>query len=155
MSREERRKQERAQRQIGREERLYASRRLRSDIRRDGIFDAQTAEQNEQYMNLVLAQRLERAKQMARNGITEEDLKKAYDDGYHASRKELTRFAMQMFYSAAALALHRLHGFGEKRIYRVLDAIQQTMVEEITTCDILARCKRETGVEIAANEYDS
>ena len=155
MNRAQRRAQERHKAKEDKANRAAAERMLCSDMRRDGIFDARTALQNEQYMNLVLEQRLQRAKQMARNGITEDDLRKAYNDGYHASRKELTRFTMQMFYSAAALALHRLHGFGATRIYRVLDAIQQTMVEEITTCDILARCRRETGVEIAENEYDS
>ena len=38
---------------------------------------------------------------------------------------------------------------------RLLDDIQLIMTEEITTCDIIQRCKDETGVDIFENDYDS
>lgn len=62
---------------------------------------------------------------------------------------------MRFFYSAAAIASHRLFGFGETRICRLLDDIQLIMTEEITTYDIIQRCKDETGVDIFENDYDS
>lgn len=90
-----------------------------------------------------------------RNGITAKDLQREYDTGYKQARKELTSFAMMMFYCATAIAAHRLFGFGETRIARLLDDIQQIMTEEIGTEDIIERCRRETGIDVIEDGYDN
>ena len=92
---------------------------------------------------------------LSKNGITPKDLEDEYKRGYDAARHDLTRMTMQFFYSAIAIATHRIFKFGETRIYRLLDAVQQIMCEEITTADIRERCKDETGVDIILNEYDN
>lgn len=92
---------------------------------------------------------------LSRNGITPKDLENEYRRGYDTARKELTSFTMRMFYCAAALAAHELHGFGERRIIRLLDRIQQIMTEEICTADITQRLRRETGIDIFDSDYDN
>ena len=43
---------------------------------------------------------------LARNGITWEDLKAAYDENYEAGQRDMVDFRMTFFYSSAAIALH-------------------------------------------------
>lgn len=99
--------------------------------------------------------REEKKEALFRNGITTKDLEREYDIGYKQARQELTSFAMQMFYCAAAISAHRLFGFGETRITRLLDDIQQIMTEEIGTEDMIERCRRETGIDIEEGGYDN
>lgn len=94
---------------------------------------------------------------LTKNGITGQDL----DDAYVRGRKEATKeyadkllpYQQKFFYCAAALASHELFGFGETRIIRLLDRVQQIMCEEISTGDIIERCKAETGVDLFEEEY--
>lgn len=99
--------------------------------------------------------KLEKQEKLFKNGITDKDLRKAYDDGYKAAHDQLAGFQMKMLYCATAISLHKLFGFGETRIIRTLDEIQQTMCEEICTQDIFDRCKREIGLDIFNSEYDN
>lgn len=92
---------------------------------------------------------------LSRNGITPKDLENEYRRGYDDARKDLTAFTMRMFYCAAALAARELHGFGEQRIIRLLNRIQQIMTEEICTADIAERLRRETGIDIFDSDYDN
>lgn len=99
--------------------------------------------------------KLEKQEKLFRNGITDKDLRKAYDDGYKAAMDQLSGFTMKMLYCATAIALHKLFKFGEERIIRTLDEIQQTMCDEISVQDMFDRCKRETGLDIFNSEYDN
>lgn len=120
-----------------------------------GIFDAKEAVRNPFYLRQVAKQRFDHRKQMEKNGITQEDLKAEYERGYASARRDLTVFYIHMFYSAIAISLHKLFGFGEKRIVRVLQDVQETMAWEICTDDIIERCREETGIDICCGDYDS
>lgn len=124
------------------------------DMKHGGV-NAHTALSNPAYLAQHIAAEKKRREAWEKNGITKEDLKAEYERGRADAQKDLTKFQMRFFYSAAAIASHRLFKFGPTRIYRLLDDIQLIMTEEITTCDILKHCFEETGVEIVANEYDS
>lgn len=104
-----------------------------------------------------LARKQEVAKRLMMNGITEKDLNEAYMRGRKEATKEyvdrLLPYQQKFFYSAAAIAAHDLFGFGKERALRLLDRIQEIMCEEITTGDIIDRCKRETGVDCFEEEY--
>lgn len=97
----------------------------------------------------------EKKEKLFKNGITDHDLKREYDRGYNAARSDLAGFIMKMMYCAVALSLHKLYGFGEERITRTLDEIQQTMCDEIGVQDMFDRCKRETGMDIFDSDYDN
>lgn len=97
------------------------------------------------------------ASRLMQNGITQKDLQDEYERG----RKEATEqyvndllpYQQKFFYSAAAIAAHDLFGFGKDRGLRLLERIQEIMCEEISTGDIIERCKRETGVDIFESEF--
>ena len=94
---------------------------------------------------------------LMQNGITAEDLQEAYDRGRREATKEyvdkLLPYQQKFFYSAAAIAAHDLFGFGKDRGLRLLERIQEIMCEEISTGDIIDRCKRETGVDCFEEEF--
>jgi len=94
---------------------------------------------------------------LMKNGITEQDLTDAYERGRKDATKEyvdkLLPFQQKFFYSAAAIAAHDLFGFGKDRGLRLLERIQEIMCEEISTGDIIDRCKRETGVDCFEEEF--
>jgi len=94
---------------------------------------------------------------MMQQGISPDDLKAEYERGRREATKEyvdrLLPYQQKFFYSAAAIAAHDLFGFGKDRGERLLDRIQQIMCEEISTGDIIQRCKRETGVDVFVDEY--
>lgn len=125
----------------------------RKTLDRNGIFgDAQARSAAIIYKDAAKKAAIAR---LSRNGITPKDLEQEYQRGYDAARKELTSFTMRMFYCACGLALHDLYGFGETRIIRTLDRVQEIMTEEICTADIADRLKRETGIEIFDTDYDN
>ena len=94
---------------------------------------------------------------MIQNGITQADLDAAYQRGRKDATKEyvdkLLPYQQKFFYSAAAIAAHELFGFGKDRALRLLERVQEIMCEEISTGDIIERCKRETGVDCFEEEF--
>lgn len=131
MNRAERRKQERAERHAA------------ADI--------------PEWKKAEIAQRMAVTQRLIQNGITENDLNDAYNRGRKDGIKEyvasLLPYQQRFFYSAAAIAAHDLYGFGKERCERLLDRIQEIMCQEISTGDIIARCKRETGVDVFEEDY--
>ena len=104
-----------------------------------------------------LARKTALANRLAQNGITAKDLADEYERGKKDATTEyvdkLLPYQQKFFYSAAAIAAHDLFGFGKDRAMRLLDRIQEIMCEEISTGDIIQRCKRETGVDCFEEEY--
>ena len=149
MNRAERRK---AEKQIRHEDSM--NKELVMKIAQEGLVSEPRWKREDSYKRAVIAAQVKQRENMERNGITKADLEKEFKAGYNAATKEITRFSMQMFYCAGACALKRLFGFGEKRILRTLDLIQEIMEEEITTTDMMQRCKDETGIDIIENEYN-
>ncbi len=154
MNRSDRRRQAREDAKEKKSALKQAALQYQRDLKH-GSIDAIAALSNPAYMAHHISTEMQRRKNMEKNGITKEDLKAEYERGRRDAQSDLTSFQMQCFYSAAGIALHRLFGFGETRICRVLDDIQLIMTEEITSCDIRERCKRETGVDIITNDYSS
>lgn len=127
--------------------------------------DRRKQERDERHANAMIPEwkraeinaRIAVTERFMKNGITEQDVKDAYDRGYKAAIKEyvdkLLPYQQKFFYSAAAIAAHDLFGFGKDRGERLLDRIQQIMCEEISAGDIIDRCKRETGVDAFNDEY--
>lgn len=94
---------------------------------------------------------------LMKNGLTTQDIQDAYEKGRKDATAEyvdkLLPFQQKFFYSAAAIAAHDLFGFGKERGLRLLERIQEIMCEEISTGDIIDRCKRETGVDCFEEEF--
>ena len=86
--------------------------------------------------------------ELERNGITTKHLKENYDKGYHDALVWGTEYFQPFFYAAIAIVAKRELKYGKTRNLRLLEDIQQTMLEEITVYDILDRAKQETGIDI-------
>lgn len=127
MGRAERRREERLNRKLEMQESLsgYA----RAIVKREEVRKAKKAE-------------------MEKNGITTEHLEQNYKNGYHDALAWATKYYQPFFYSAIAICLHRDLKFGETRMCRFLEHVQQVMLEEISTGDIIERARRETGMDI-------
>jgi len=104
-----------------------------------------------------LARKQAVAERLMKNGITAQDLTDEYERGRRDATKEyvdkLLPYQQKFFYSAAAIAAHELFGFGKDRALRLLERVQEIMCEEISTGDIIERCKRETGVDCFEEEF--
>lgn len=127
MGRAERRREERLNRKLEMQDAMSAY--SRAIIRREAVRNAKKAE-------------------LEKNGITTEDLEQNYKNGYHEALTWATKYYQPFFYSAIAICLHRDLKFGETRMCRFLEAVQQVMLEEISTGDIIERASRETGMDI-------
>ena len=125
-----------------------ASRELETDYARDGVFDAQKALRNPGYMAQIPERRIQKQAVWEKNGITQADVKQAFDEGYAAAQKDLAVFIMRMFYGACCIALKNKFGFGETRIVRALEEIHRIMTEELCSEDMLERVRRETGIDL-------
>ena len=89
--------------------------------------------------------RVERALMLGKNGITEQDLQNAYDRGWREGVKDSTK-ASWIIYAGVCRALHRLHGFGAKRLIRVMELANEIMTSEFTSEEMVENAYRETKV---------
>ena len=142
MNRAERRRQQRQ----NAHEAKRAAKQLDADLAKTGLFDAVRATRDPAYMSELTRRKTAQMASWAKNGITRDDLKKAYDDGYLCAQKDLIGCNMRMFYGSMAIALHNIYGFAEKRTMRVLEETQKIMCEEFDADELFDRVKRETGI---------
>ena len=85
---------------------------------------------------------------LARNGITWEDLKAAYDENYEAGQRDMVDFRMTFFYSSAAIALHEAFSVPADSILRFLERVAAIMGEEKSVEKIKQKALDITGVDV-------
>lgn len=95
----------------------------------------------------------ERARQEAltriqRNGITVDDLKQNYDEGFTEGHKQGCEVTFETIFAAVCLALNELHGFGGTRCRRVLNAVHEKVYYCISRKDIIQEVYDRMGLEI-------
>ena len=83
---------------------------------------------------------------MKRTGITQKDLEYERKTGYQNGWNR--EFYMSVSYPAVVLTLFHKHGATPSDIGSFIDRIGEITDEEISTADILARAKAETGVDV-------
>lgn len=154
MGRAERRKEERQQARIDKQDKMAAAAMVERDFKRHGIYDAREMIRNEHYMEQVVSERIKQQRGWNQNGISLADVKAEFDRGYAAARRDITSFTMRMFYGALGIALHDLYGFGQERCARVFERVNQVMVEEICTEDITERLRREVGIDLVDTDLE-
>ncbi len=87
-----------------------------------------------------------------RNGITVDDLKKNYDLGWKDGFKEACEPTIKSLYAIMAQVLHEKHGFGKKRIYDVLRAVDNKMCACASYEDEILTVWRQIGLHLDFNE---
>lgn len=80
--------------------------------------------------------------------ITLKDLEREYEKGVRNATKSCEEFMIPFVFAALACALKSSYKFGEERIIRVFRGVIENMNGEISVDDMIAKCKRETGLDI-------
>lgn len=86
---------------------------------------------------------------LAQQGITWNELKAAYDEGYSRGEKEMLAYRLSFFYAAAAIAFHEKYDSGPDRTAEFIRQLPEIMnVEDAIDKDsFVQRCLDETGVD--------
>lgn len=127
---------------MGRSENRQRARIERGFAREDGYRQA---------LDREAQRRVERALMLGRNGITERDLQEAYERGKTDGIRESTK-ASWIIYAGLCRALHRLHGFGAKRLVRIMELANSIMIEDFTSEDAVENAYRETKVRFQPDD---
>ena len=85
---------------------------------------------------------------LLKNGITPQDLEKAWNDGVAAANRAMGDFYIRTCYAAAALAAHREFGFGAARVRKLLAAIDRIVLEEFTSDEAIDGVFAEIGLRL-------
>lgn len=114
----------------GREARRYGERERKREQRQADVdkFWSLPPERRAQ-----IIQDNERLKNIEKNGITLEELKRAEDEGYQRGVQVGIESTMRTCYAAICLALHELHGFGKERCAKVLNSVDEKITMSLTS----------------------
>ena len=110
---------------------------------------AQKKEKKPSYHNLTIEERKEK---LMRNGITPEDLKRAYDNGYKHGFADASPSTFKIIYAAVCLVLNEKHGFGMKRCRDVLNAVDACVIDQMTSTEAIEAVYEKIGLEIDFDE---
>lgn len=80
--------------------------------------------------------------QLFKNGITQEDLDKAYKKGYRAGYQDKAWQSIRSYYGATMLALNEEFKFGQGRCMRVLKSIETHLVECLTNQELIEEVEK-------------
>lgn len=94
----------------------------------------------------------QRIEALIKNGITLEDLERNYTEGYNAGFSEAAPGTFKTIYAAICLALHEKYGFGKKRCLEVLKAVDQYVMESLTSVEAIEEVYKRMGLEIAFDD---
>ena len=86
-----------------------------------------------------------------RNGITLEDVDKAHEDGWHEGFQAAGRETLRSVYAAIVWQLNR-EGQDADSIIETMRAIDQRVLESISSAEDIDEVFRESGIEIAFDE---
>lgn len=86
------------------------------------------------------------AERMRKSGITQADLDYEKEIGYaHGWNSE---FYFSACYAAVVIVLHDQYKWDQDETERLVERLEELKYEEISRADILARAKRETGIDV-------
>ena len=91
---------------------------------------------------------------LVKNGITPQDLEKAYEDGLRQGLLQSGLPLIRSFYAALCLALQELHGFGPKRCYDVLTSTDQHITDSLCSAELVEEVLDRLGLEIDIHDVE-
>ena len=86
---------------------------------------------------------------LAQQGITWQELKKAYDDSFEQGKKDMIDFRMTFFYASTAIALHEMLDLSDDEIMCFLERLAFVMGEDRSLQSIVNKAKETTGVDVS------
>ena len=90
----------------------------------------------------------ERMDALCKNGITVKDLEQEFEKGYNAGFAEACPATFETIYAAVCLVLNEKHKFGRKRCMDVLNAIDQCVIESLTSKEAIDAVYERMGLII-------
>jgi hypothetical protein len=90
-------------------------------------------------------------KHLSKNGITLKDLERNYELG----RKEGIQGTYMTVFASVCLALNDLHGFGRVRCQRVLEQMQEYIINSLCTADAIHQVYKRMGLKFDADDVSS
>ena len=90
----------------------------------------------------------QRMDELVKNGITIEDLKTNYDNGFTEGFKAASEPVVKGIYAAVCLALNDLHGFNKKRCLDVLNKIDEHVIMSLTSTEAIDAVYERMGLEL-------
>lgn len=94
----------------------------------------------------------ERKDALVKNGITPDDLQKAFDKGWKEGFNCATSPVLKTIYAAACLVLHELEGYGAKRCKRFLQRLDDTVINALTSAETIDEVWQKIGLELEFHE---
>lgn len=110
---------------------------------------AQKKEKVPAYRKMTIEERKEK---LMRNGITPEDLKNSYENGYKHGFADASPTTFKIIYAAVCLVLNEMHGFGMKRCRDVLNAVDACVIDQLTSTEAIEAVYEKIGLEIDFGE---
>ena len=89
---------------------------------------------------------------LIKNGITPEDLEREYHNGYRDGCKKGTESTFKAVYAAVCLALKDTYGFGPERCARVLRAVNEAVIFNLSTEELIDEVWERVGLRINFDE---
>lgn len=96
----------------------------------------------------------QKKEQLFKNGITADDLDKAYNQGVTDGYKAAAKVPIKICYAATALTLKRSLGFGIKRIKHFMTEMDNTVTEQFSSSEAVEKVWEETGLKLTFHETD-
>lgn len=151
MNRADKRREERKVKKEEAAQKKIAEREYNKDIKARGFHDPEKVFTSPLYSRLVKRQEQEIKRNWDRNGITEADLKREYDHGHADAMRKCSDMMTKFYFAAAAIALHRDFGFNLDQVTRVTQTMYNIITTELSSGEIVERCRKETGLIISTN----
>ena len=132
---------------------------MTEEEKRKALLDFMAAEQrrsplsfNQDRINNIMhrtARQRELYASLARQGITWQQLKQAYDEEYAKGQSEMIRFRLSFFYGSLAVAFHEWFSSPSEQTSAFLHQVEKTINGEDSKESIVRRCLAETGVDVS------
>lgn len=90
----------------------------------------------------------EKLEKLFQNGITIQDLEKAYEDGKREALKTVSDNVLKTCFAAICMAAHDRYGFGKKRMIRLLLSVDEHIRDSFTGAEAVQKVFDEYGLTI-------
>lgn len=90
--------------------------------------------------------------ELIRNGITPKDLEEEFQRGREVGFKEAAMPIIKSCYAGICIALHDEFGFGDKRCFRAIKAVDEKIVWAIDHSELADEVLEKTGLTLILDE---
>lgn len=92
--------------------------------------------------------RQETGRTLVKNGITPRDLEKSYEEGRQDGFRQAADPVIKCCYAGIILALHDAYGFGAKRAFRAIKAVDERIVWALDHSELCDEVLKKTGLKL-------